>query len=332
MKLVFLVIIIIIISSVSENINRKSQLPKRRRSFSALVFAGANKNNNNSVSTENCRWLRGAKHQRRLCVRRKGLQAVLLKSRELAVDSCQKEFEYDQWNCKNFKAHSNKKIYRETALMTSFATSALLHTIATACARGDLPDICKCAVHVKPPYGAAWRWGGCSDNVKAATRFVKRFLQLNKAGDARTDLEKYNARLGLMVIAKNEEKICKCHGISNSCTHRTCWKRLKPYDVVPKILKIYYHSAIIVSTTKAPSEVDSHKWKLRYLHESPNFCHLTVGRPCKSRENCATLCCSRGTHPPIVKQKSFWCNCNMSSSIDVTCKVCSENKTVLICK
>jgi hypothetical protein len=35
--------------------------------------------------------------------------------------------------------------------------------------------------------------------------------------------------------------VCKCHGVSGSCTTQTCWKRLKPFKETAEMLKGSYY-------------------------------------------------------------------------------------------
>jgi len=37
------------------------------------------------------------------------------------------------------------------------------------------------------------------------------------------------------------KSVCKCHGVSGSCTTKTCWKRLKPFKETAEVLKGSYH-------------------------------------------------------------------------------------------
>lgn len=61
-----------------------------------------------------------------------------------------------------------------------YFTAALSHTVARACAEGRMMK-CQCANERRPDQTkSAWRWGGCSDNVKHGKRVAKNFLELQK--------------------------------------------------------------------------------------------------------------------------------------------------------
>ncbi|KAJ8910612.1 hypothetical protein NQ315_017490, partial [Exocentrus adspersus] len=106
---------------------------------------------------------------------------------------------------------------------------------------------------------------------------------------------------------------CKCHGVSGSCTMKTCWKTLPTFRQVGDILmKKYYRARPVAASTSTHGSrgVDSSKKQkklhlvltkgkipvkkmpkiseLVYLEMSPNYCERdltagslgTVGRSC----------------------------------------------------
>jgi wingless-type MMTV integration site family protein 11 len=78
------------------------------------------------------------------------------------------------------------------------------------------------------------------------------------------------------------ETKCKCHGVSGSCSIRTCWKGLQELQDVAADLKTRYLSATKVvhrpmGTRKhlVPKDLDIRPVKdseLVYLQSSPDFC------------------------------------------------------------
>jgi hypothetical protein len=78
------------------------------------------------------------------------------------------------------------------------------------------------------------------------------------------------------------ELICKCHGVSGSCTVRVCWRKIKPFREIGEQLVRKFDGATHVQIIdrkkklrlrptrediKRPSKKD-----LVYLEESPDFC------------------------------------------------------------
>lgn len=46
---------------------------------------------------------------------------------------------------------------------------------------------------------------------------------------------------------------CKCHGISGSCTMKTCWKTLPPFrQIGDNLMRKYYRARPVAAATTAP--------------------------------------------------------------------------------
>jgi hypothetical protein len=101
------------------------------------------------------------------------------------------------------------------------------------------------------------------------------------------------------VVLENDEVVCRCHGVSGTCTVRICWKKIRSFDVISEPLKAMYYSALQILPENSiwSMKGDKSARQLPFLESSPNFCLTTANRPCNSTENCATLCCGRGTSP-----------------------------------
>lgn len=144
---------------------------------------------------------------------------------------------------------------------------------------------------------------------------------------------------------------CKCHGLSGSCTLKTCSRKMPLFSEVGSRLKERFDGAVKVTagndgvsfkpdgvTIKAPSKAD-----LVYLEESQDFCkpnHAlgsfgTQGRLCNAtspgEEGCVILCCSRG-YDTRIEQKKTNCRCNFIWCCDVKCATCYNNITISTCK
>ena len=146
--------------------------------------------------------------------------------------------------------------------------------------------------------------------------------------------------------------VCKCHGMSGTCTMRTCWRRLSSFRKIGNNLKERYNSAIQVvqandgelipkeDTISSPTSLD-----LYYADASPDFCSKnfaegslgTKGRQCSIDSNsignpnsCDQLCCGRGfkKKTKIVKSK---CNCSFTWCCDIKCDTCEKSVQVYEC-
>ncbi|KAG5880991.1 hypothetical protein JTB14_018001 [Gonioctena quinquepunctata] len=330
-SLIVIFFVYCLIDSDSENPHEKSpKNSKSKRTFVTVLFSN-NKTSPNTTTNKKglCRWLKGLKHQNRLCIKKKGLAELLMDTRKLTLESCKFVFQYEQWPCLRQKKYF-KKVYRETALMYSLTTSAFMYLVAKACAAGKLEN-CKCASHGKSDNSSAWQWGGCGDNTKFAKSFTYKFLKLRKKGDITQSILKYNSEIGMKVVMKNEEKVCKCHGLSGSCSFKICFKRIRPFIDISKDLVKHYHSAIRVEPNNTNYKLNVNQ--LVYLETSPSFCPFTVGRQCKDAANCATLCCARGaTSSTTTVKEACKCRWRNESTYQITCQQCEREEIVYTCQ
>ena len=151
---------------------------------------------------------------------------------------------------------------------------------------------------------------------------------------------------------------CKCHGVSGSCTMKTCWTMLPSFrDIGDRIMERYWRSRQVIpikgrrarkpiflklKRSKRPDKKPRRK-DLVYLSRSPNYCDYdkqtgslgTVGRVCNRTssdyDSCDSLCCGRGynTHQYM---KSWQCNCKFHWCCHVTCHVCKKLTEEYTCK
>lgn len=144
---------------------------------------------------------------------------------------------------------------------------------------------------------------------------------------------------------------CKCHGLSGSCSLKTCWEKMPHFRDVGDRLKARFDGAIKViisnkgdrlikegETIKPPTELD-----LVYTTDSPDFCkedpyygtHGTVGRRCNDTfmgvGGCQLLCCSRGARMRKVVTKEN-CECRFLWCCTVKCKECLREQEVYTCE
>lgn len=150
---------------------------------------------------------------------------------------------------------------------------------------------------------------------------------------------------------------CKCHGVSGSCTTKTCWTTLPKFREIGYVLKEKYGEAVHVEAVRAsrlrqptflkikkprtyrkPMDTD-----LVYIERSPNYCEEdsstgsvgTQGRLCNRTshhgDGCDLMCCGRGynTHQYT---KVWQCNCKFHWCCFVKCNTCSERTEVFTCK
>lgn len=152
----------------------------------------------------------------------------------------------------------------------------MTHSIARACSEGSIQS-CSCDYthQSRPPSTTRdWEWGGCSDNIGYGFKFSREFVDTGERGrNLREKMNLHNNEAGRAVSfffaamkrgeggKKREKRIsrwllrvsqhvssemrqeCKCHGMSGSCTVKTCWMRLPNFRVVGDNLKDRFDGA-----------------------------------------------------------------------------------------
>ncbi|KAI4532562.1 hypothetical protein MG293_017827 [Ovis ammon polii] len=159
------------------------------------------------------------------------------------------------------------------------------------------------------------------------------------------------------ILEENMKLECKCHGVSGSCTTKTCWTTLPQFRELGYVLKDKYNEAVHVepvraSRNKRPTFLKIKKplsyrkpmdTDLVYIEKSPNYCEEdpatgsvgTQGRACNKTapqaSGCDLMCCGRGynTHQYA---RAWQCSCRFHWCCYVKCNTCSERTEVYTCK
>uniref|UniRef100_A0A3P9LMM5 Protein Wnt n=2 Tax=Oryzias latipes TaxID=8090 RepID=A0A3P9LMM5_ORYLA len=248
---------------------------------------------------------------------------------------------------------------REAAFTYAITAAGVAHAVTAACSQGNLSQ-CGCD-HDKQGYHnreEGWKWGGCSADVKYGVEFSRRFVDAREIKkNARRLMNLHNNEAGRKILQERTKLECKCHGVSGSCTTRTCWITLPKLREIGYLLKERYSEAVQVEPVRAsrlrqpsflrlkgargyqkPRDTD-----LVYLERSPNYCEEdaatgstgTRGRLCNGTSTltggCGVMCCGRGYnthHYTRVRQ----CNCKFHWCCVVKCSTCSEKSEVFTCK
>ncbi len=272
--------------------------------------------------------------------------------------------------------------------MNAITTAGVLQSVARSCRNGDI-STCGCSTSKRPEnLNKDWVWGGCGDNVEYGYKFSKVFVDINEKSidherqnllfnnnkkysiqrkshklrqlGALNDMRKAKAK-SLMNLHNNEAgrravyrltKVeCKCHGVSGSCSMKTCWLKLPSFREVGDYLKDKFDSAIEVRYEIRKQKLRARfkryakpsKEDLVYIDESPNYCNQdkslgllgTSGRFCNKNSNgpdgCRIMCCGRGYYiQKTIKEEK--CKCKFQWCCSVKCETCITEVETYICK
>ena len=153
----------------------------------------------------------------------------------------------------------------------------IVYAACRSCAAGSIPG-CSCdrSIHTRRRR-EAFQWGGCSDDVIFGCQFSQEFV--DAAEDGNTPASKINihnnevctspifvnlilsySKVGRRVLRKSMKKLCKCHGVSGSCSMKVgavytlynltvlisqiCWRTLQSFRHVGKLLVGSYDTAV----------------------------------------------------------------------------------------
>lgn len=155
----------------------------------------------------------------------------------------------------------------------------------------------------------------------------------------------------LQLVKEKTSVNCVCHGVSGSCSVRTCFKKVPDVDELGnQLYKQYFIAKHVEKVNSALKPVESSvpkltKNELAYLEFSPNFCkrnitygiYGTSGRRCypdrTDQTSCSVLCCGGQTIQKTVMKKQdqsaccefVWCcrlDCSKCTTYEVTQYYC----------
>uniref|UniRef100_A0A915IJ94 Protein Wnt n=1 Tax=Romanomermis culicivorax TaxID=13658 RepID=A0A915IJ94_ROMCU len=106
-----------------------------------------------------------------------------------------------------------------------------------------------------------YKWDGCSDNLDHGYAFSVDWVNAPSKGHHRKrqndvvfsknhhqlplkqKINLHNSEVGRKIVAQNLEQKCRCHGVSMSCSLKSCYKILKPIKNISIILLAKYSLA-----------------------------------------------------------------------------------------
>ncbi|XP_035482816.1 protein Wnt-11 [Scophthalmus maximus] len=316
--------------------------------------------------TQHCKLLPGmVSSQAQLCRSNMELMQTIIQAAREVKKTCQKTFADMRWNCSSIEIPTDAPKYppdldrgtREAAFVYALSAATISHTIARACTSGDL-RLCSCGPIPAEIPEPGYRWGGCADNLHygliMGTKFSDAPMKMKRSGShANKLMHLHNSEVGRQALRDALVMKCKCHGVSGSCSIRTCWRGLQDLREIAMDLKTKYLSATKVvhrpmGTRKqlVPKDIDIRPVReneLIYLQSSPNFCTKnekqgsfgTQDRQCNKTsvgsDSCDLMCCDRGYNPYSEKLVER-CHCKYHWCCYVTCKKCERIVERYVCK
>lgn len=274
-----------------------------------------------------------------------------------ATQECQYQFQWERWNCDITSAQlmqsEQPRATKETAYVQAITSAGVMYDLTRQCSSGFY-NVCSCDGSKQGERGGYdWNWGGCSDNVKVGEKAAKKLLDtLVTKRDGAAAMHLHNNMAGRKAVTKTMRFVCKCHGITGSCSLRTCWKELSKFRKIGRYIKRKYHHALQLDwNEKMKDENDPRRRSLFpvlpgssmiYIEKSPNYCkanktlgipgtmnrqcsrrHKTRKVPRSERRSCRNVCreCGYRVQKTTVEILST-CNCKFKWCCKVNCDTC----------
>ncbi|KAG5441111.1 Protein Wnt-1 [Clonorchis sinensis] len=168
-----------------------------------------------------------------------------------AVAECRFQFRYERWNCSQSSDEDTAlfgnillKGIPQTAFVYSIINAGIVQSVAEACL-GQI-DNCPCNNRGREISSADWQWQGCDHNIHFGSKFSRRLLDTMERGShIRYRMNLHNNKVGRMLVTRNMERHCRCHGTSGSCTLRTCYRRTPRMRTLGNLLKQMYERHLV---------------------------------------------------------------------------------------
>ncbi|XP_015186464.1 PREDICTED: protein Wnt-7b isoform X2 [Polistes dominula] len=197
-----------------------------------------------------------AKSQREQCKKAPHAMPAVGEGAELGLRECRHQFRHHRWNCSHV---ANDQVFghvvvvgsREAAFTYAISSAGVTYAVTAACSRGNI-TACGCEPAIRTRKELApngWEWGGCSADITYGMRFARRFLDAREIeGDARSLMNLHNNKAGRKIVKSLLQTECKCHGVSGSCTVKTCWRTLPSFrQIGDALMKKYYKAKAVVA-------------------------------------------------------------------------------------
>nr|CDI40108.1 WNTA protein [Euperipatoides kanangrensis] len=287
--------------------------------------------------------------QKEICGWSQNILKTIGKGAMMGIEECQNQFRTRRWNCTTFNTTTVfggilQINSREKAYIYAISAAGVAYSVTRACSKGEITE-CSCDKNVRQQNTEGkWEWGGCSEDIVFGESFSKDFVDSKeKALSAEGLMNLHNNDAGRMAISNNMDLICKCHGVSGSCSVKICWRKMAEFAQIGEELTEKFEGATHVRMSmkrnklkpKIRGQKSPTKQDLVYLEESPDYCKRnlkigvlgTKGRQCNrtsyGMDGCKLMCCGRGYHT-MVREIVRDCECKFIWCCSVKCNKCRE--------
>jgi len=203
-----------------------------------------------------------SKEQARICIKHPHMMSIIREAAKITRTTCHNAFADHRWNCSSIDVIPRQtpdltQGSREQAWVHALSSATLTRSVARGCSSGSLKN-CACGSFPRHPPDGQFKWGGCGDNIQFAKKFAKCFSDVHykklvKKGEKITNYYAtnewklphviaatniHNNRAGRKAVEQSLHIQCKCHGVSGSCSVKTCWRSLPAIDEIANRLKV----------------------------------------------------------------------------------------------
>ncbi|PAA71892.1 hypothetical protein BOX15_Mlig027977g1 [Macrostomum lignano] len=211
------------------------------------------------------------------CQQHFSLMPAVTQGARLGMQECASQFKARRWNCGAshrsslaFGPVSDDAPTREASFAHAITAAGVVHAVARACKRaaqdgeigkGPFLSKCGCSKALRPGnISRDWIWGGCGDDVLFGYDFAKGFIDAKESEQnhprhsmelAKTMVNLHNNEVGRRMVFQSAIVDCKCHGVSGSCSLKTCWQQLLPFKLIgQRLLGLYDQAAKVKLATR----------------------------------------------------------------------------------
>ncbi|KAG7258330.1 hypothetical protein CRUP_023665 [Coryphaenoides rupestris] len=248
--------------------------------------------------------------QRKLCQLYQDHMTYIGDGAKTGIKECQYQFRQRRWNCSTV---DNTSVF----------------------GRGEL-STCGCSRAARPrDLPRDWLWGGCGDNVNYGYRFAREFVDAREREKnyprgspehARMLMNLQNNEAGRQAVYNLANVACKCHGVSGSCSLKTCWLQLADFRRVGEFLKEKYDSAAAMRVGRKPRLLPAQR-DHGLVGTQGRLCNKTS----EGMDGCELMCCGRG-YDQFKTYKHERCHCKFHWCCYVKCKRCTTLVDQFVCK